>query len=181
MTERYPPTGVPGDEFAEGRGAYESSSLSVERQPWSPAQVVAILLGIVFVVLGGITLARTGINSHLTSEHVSVAGSVQTQLMGYIELAYGALLLAVGSIPGAGRSGMSFLGIVALVFGIVVVAQPSSFYHALGIGSGYGIFLIIIGAILALTAMVSPIYWGFSRRSGYSRRAGMARDRRRVA
>src|SRR5579864_4696193 len=100
MTERYPPTGVAGDPYAEGRAAYETNSMAVERQPWSPAQVVAIVLGIVFVVLGGITLARTGINSHVTSDHVSVVGSVQTQLMGYIELVYGALLLAVGSIPG---------------------------------------------------------------------------------
>lgn len=178
MTERYPPTGVPGDPYAEGRAAYETNSMAVERQPWSPAQIVAIVLGIVFVVLGGIALARTGINSHVTSDHVSVVGSIQTQLMGYIELAYGALLLAVGSIPGAGRGGMSFLGILALVFGIIVVAQPSSFHHALGIGSGYGVFLIIIGAILAITSMVSPIYWGFSRRSGYTRSSRMARGGR---
>ena len=177
MTERYPPTGVTGDPYAEGRGEYEANSMAVERQPWSPAQIVAIVLGIVFVVLGGIALARTGINSHITSEHVSVAGSIQTQLMGYIELVYGALLLAIGSIPGAGRAGMSFLGILGVVFGIVVVAQPSTFYHSLGIGSGYGIFLIIQGAILAITAMVSPIYWGFSRRSGYARSSGVSRRR----
>lgn len=175
MTERYPPTAVPADSYGDGRAAYETNSMAVERQPWSPAQVVAIVLGIVFVVLGGIALARTGINSHVTSEHVNVIGSVQTQLMGYIELAYGALLLAVGSIPGAGRGGMSFLGILALVFGIIVVAQPSSFSHALGIGSGYGVFLIIVGAILAITSMVSPIYWGFSRRSGYTRSSRMTR------
>lgn len=175
MTERYPPTAVPGEAYGDGRAAYETNSMAVERQPWSPAQVVAIVLGIVFVVLGGIALARTGINSHVTSEHVSVIGSIQTQLMGYIELVYGALLLAVGSIPGAGRGGMSFLGILALVFGIIVVAQPSSFSHALGIGSGYGVFLIIVGAILAITSMVSPIYWGFSRRSGYTRSSRMTR------
>jgi uncharacterized membrane protein HdeD (DUF308 family) len=173
MTERYPPTGVPGDPYTEGRAAYESNSMAVERQPWSPAQIVAIVLGIVFVVLGGIALARTGINSHVTSDHVNVVGSIQTQLMGYLELVFGALLLAVGSIPGAGRGGMSFLGIVALVFGIIVVAQPSTFYHPLGIGSGYGIFLIIVGAVLAITSMVSPIYWGFSRRSGYARSSGV--------
>lgn len=180
MTERYPPT-VPGDQYAEGQNEFRSRSVAVERQPWSPAQIIAIVLGIVFVVLGGIALARTGINSHVTSEHVSVVGSMQTQLMGYIELVYGALLLAVGSIPGAGRGGMSFLGILALVFGIIVVAQPSTFYHSLGIGSGYGVFLIIVGAVLAITSMVAPIYWGFSRRSGYSRRSGFASDRRQVA
>jgi uncharacterized membrane protein HdeD (DUF308 family) len=180
MSERYPPTGVPAEAVA-GDEAYEARSMSVERQPWSPAQLVAIILGIVFAVLGGIALARTGINSHVTSDHVNVIGSIQTQLMGYIELAFGALLLVVGSIPGAGRGGMSFLGIVALVFGIIVVAQPSTFYHSLGIGSGYGIFLIVVGAVLAITSMVAPIYWGFSRRSGVAnRRSGYVGTRRPV-
>lgn len=178
MQERYPPP----TEVADSRAGYESStrSVAVERAPWSPAQVIAIVLGIVFVVLGGIALARTGIDfNRVTSDHVNVVGSIQTQLMGYLELIFGALLLVAGSIPGAGRGGMSFLGIVALVFGIVVVAQPSSFYHSLGIGSGYGIFLVIAGAILMITAMVSPIYWGFSRRYGASQgRYGATRGRR---
>jgi uncharacterized membrane protein HdeD (DUF308 family) len=166
MAERYPPTGVPATQTA-----YQStSSVAVERQPWSPAQLVSIILGIVFVVLGGIAIARTGVDfNRLTGQHVDVAGSSQTQLMGFIELVYGALLLVVGSIPGAGRAGMSFLGILALVFGIIVVAQPSSFYHSLGVGSGYAIFLIVVGAVLMITSMVSPIYWGFSRRYGATR------------
>ena len=180
MRDRYPTAGLAGDQVAEDQ-AYEARSVAVERQPWSPAQLIAIVFGIVFVVLGGIVLARTGINSHITSDHVSVAGSVQTQLMGYFEIAFGALLLVVGSIPGAGRGGMSFLGIVALVFGIIVVAQPSRFYHSLGIGSGYGVFLIIVGAILAITSMVAPIYWGFSRREGVAgRRSGYYGARRHV-
>jgi len=151
--------------------AYRSAEgVAVERQPWSPAQLVSIILGIVFVVLGGVALARTGVDfNRLTSQHVDVAGSTQTQLTGFLELIYGALLLVVGSIPGAGRAGMSFLGILALVFGIIVIAQPSSFYHSLGIGSGYAVFLIVVGAVLMITSMVSPIYWGFSRRYGASR------------
>ena len=166
MAERYPPTGVQ----ETGTAYHSSSSVAVERQPWSPAQLVSIILGVVFVVLGGIALARTGVDfKRLTSAHVDVAGSTQTQLTGYLELVYGALLLVVGSIPGAGRAGMSFLGILALVFGIIVVAQPSTFYHSLGIGSGYAVLLIVVGAILMITAMVSPIYWGFSRRYGTTR------------
>ncbi|HEX6393354.1 MAG TPA: hypothetical protein VFZ97_07920 [Acidimicrobiales bacterium] len=171
MTERYPPTDIPPTGVQQSQFGYRSTrSLAVERQPWSPAQLVSIILGIVFLVLGGIAIARTGVDfKRLTSEHVDVAGSTQTQLMGYLELAYGALLLAVGSIPGAGRAGMSFLGILGLVFGIIVVAQPSTFFHSLGIGSGYATFLIVIGAILMITAMVSPIYWGFTRRYGDTR------------
>ena len=34
----------------------------VERGPWSPAQVVALAIGLFFAVLGGIALARTGLD-----------------------------------------------------------------------------------------------------------------------
>jgi hypothetical protein len=149
-------------------------STAVQHRPWSPAQAVALILGIVFLVLGGIALARTGINfNHVTGTHVRVAGSSQTQLMGYIELIFGALLILAGAIPGAGRGLMSFCGVLALVFGIVVMAQPSSFYHSLGIGKGYGVFLIIIGAVLLVSSIIAPIYWsrGWSqRRSGVGTR-----------
>ena len=175
MSERYPLTAL-----AEDRAAYESrDSFVSERRPWSPAQLVAIIVGIVFLVLGGIAVARTGVDFHqLTSNHVDVAGSTQTQLTAYLELVFGALLLVVGSIPGAGRAGMTFLGVLALVFGIVVVAQPSSLRRSLGIGQGYAEFLIVVGAVLMVTSIVSPIYFGSSRRDGSHRRYDGRRSRR---
>ena len=152
---------------------HSSRAVSVERRPWSPAQLVALVLGVVFVVIGGIALARTGINVHeLTLKHVSVAGAGQTQLMGYIEIVFGALLLVVGALPGAGRGGMIFLGIVALVFGIILKAQPSSFYSRLGAGSGYAVFLILVGVLLLVTAMVAPVYWRMTRQYGTTERRG---------
>jgi len=163
------PTRVVSD--AEYDARERDRSMTIERRPWSPAQLVAIIGGVIFLVLGGIALARTGVGgSSITSTHVHVAGSVQTQLMAYLELVFGALLLAAGSIPGAGRGGMTFLGLISLVFGIIVAAQPSSFYAHLGIGSGYGVFLIIVGVVLVVAAMVSPVYWGMDRRYGSSRR-----------
>ena len=156
------------------RSSASNYSTSVQHAPWSPAQAVALILGIVFLVLGGIALARTGINfNDVTGTHVRVAGSTQTQLMAYIELIFGALLILAGAIPGAGRGLMSFCGVVALVFGIVVTAQSSSFYHSLGIGKGYGVFSIIIGAVLLVSSIIAPIYWsrGWSqRRSGVGTR-----------
>lgn len=146
-----------------------SSSMAVARQPWSPAQLVALVLGVIFLVIGGIALARTGIDvRHLTARHVTVAGAGQTQLMAYIELVFGALLLGAGAVPGAGRGGMTFLGVIALVFGIVLKAQPSSF-HRLGTGGGYGVFLIVIGVVLVVSAIVAPVYWTATRRDGTAR------------
>lgn len=152
----------------------ETSSRSVlsERAPWSPAQIVSLAAGALFLVIGGIALARTGIDfSNLTGDHVSVAGAGQTQLMAYIELAYGALLVIAGAVPGAGRGGMATLGVLALVFGIIVSAQPSSF-DALGIGSGYAVFLIVVGVILVGTAIAAPVYWSVTDRSGTRSRRG---------
>jgi uncharacterized membrane protein HdeD (DUF308 family) len=166
---------------AENAGVAQSStnnySTAVQHQTWSPAQAVALILGVVFLVLGGVALARTGINlNDVSGTHVKVAGSTQTQLMAYIELGFGALLVLAGAIPGAGRGLMSFCGVLALVFGIIVVAQPSSFTHSLGIGKGYGIFLIIVGAALLITSVMAPIYWS----RGWSQRGSGVDTRRRV-
>jgi uncharacterized membrane protein HdeD (DUF308 family) len=151
-------------------------STAVQHQPWSPAQLVALVFGVVFLVLGGVALARTGINfNDVTGTHVRVAGSTQTQLMAYIELGFGALLILAGAIPGAGRGLMSFCGVLALVFGIIVMAQPSSFAHSLGIANGYGVFLVIIGAVLLITSIVAPIYWS---RGWSQRRSGMGTRQR---
>jgi hypothetical protein len=131
-------------------------------------------VGIIFVVLGGIALARTGIDfQHLTAKHVQVAGVGHTQVLAYLELGYGILMLAAASVPDAARGFMSFLGLVALAFGLVVAIQPSSFTHSLGItGGGYGVFLIIVGAVTVVAANLSPVF--FRRR--YS--AGVVGERR---
>src|SRR5690348_16568952 len=74
---------------------------SVERAPWSPAQIVALIVGAVLAIIGGIVLARTGINfSNVTGHHVTVAGMDQTAIMGVIELAVGLLLIGTGAVPG---------------------------------------------------------------------------------
>jgi hypothetical protein len=163
--------GRPQSENRTENQTYQSSRMvEVERRPWSPAQLVALGLGVVFVVIGGIALARTGIHvDSLWSVHVTVAGAGQTQLMGYIEVVFGALLLTAGAVPGAGRGGMVFLGLVAFVFGIIERAQPSSFALHLGTGGGYAIFLIVVGAVLLLSAIVAPIYWTTNRRYGTTR------------
>jgi hypothetical protein len=158
----------PGHVVAEDDEAYRT--VTVEKRPWSPAQLVALLVGLVFVVFGGIALARTGIDlSHISSQHVKVAGAGQTQLMAYIELAYGILLLIAGSVPGGSRGLMSFLGVAALAFGIIVAAQPSTFTPRLGIGDGFGIFLAIVGAVLLLAGWLSPVFWGTEHKAGSRR------------
>jgi predicted phage tail protein len=59
---------------------------------------------------------------------------------------------------------------VAFAFGVIVAAQPSTFTPRLGIGKGYGIFLIVVGAVLVLAAWLSPVLWGTSHRAGVEHR-----------
>ena len=128
------------------------------RWEWSAAQLVGFAVGLIFVVLGGVAVARTGIDlQHLTLKHVQVAGAGHTQLLGYIEIGYGILMLAAASVPEAARGLMTFLGLAALAFGLIVAIQPSSFYHSLGVtGGGYGVFLAVVGGVTVLAANFSP-------------------------
>jgi hypothetical protein len=122
---------------------------------WSPTQLIGYVVGLVFVVLGGVALARTGVDfQHLTLKHVQVAGAGHTQLLAYLEIAYGILMLAAASVRD-GRGLMSFLGLTAVAFGLIVAIQPSSFRHSLGItGSGFGVFLVVVGVIVIIAAEV---------------------------
>lgn len=142
----------------------------VERAPWSPAQVVALAIGIVFAVLGAVALARTGIHTdNLTAKHVAVAGFHHTAVLGIIELVFGLLMIAAGAIPGAGRGTMTFLGILALGFGIVVIVQATSFHRTLGVHPANGWLFVISGGLSLLAAMVSPVFFSHDR-VGYAER-----------
>src|SRR5204862_7823186 len=57
------------DAVAEDEVVHRSSA--VERPPWSPAQLVAVILGIVFLIVGGISLARTGVDTNNMTAHFS--------------------------------------------------------------------------------------------------------------
>src|SRR4051794_3760583 len=92
--------------------------------PWSPAQLVALAFGILFLVLGVATLAKTGLTANqFTDTHVNVLGFGHTGVLGIIELVFGLLMIMAGAVPGAGRGLMAFLGTVALGFGVVVLVQ----------------------------------------------------------
>jgi hypothetical protein len=154
-------TGTPSvDERVEGYQVVEHS--------WSPAQAVVLAAGLVLAVIGGIALARTGLHfTNIPGTHAQAAGLRHTSLSAIVELGVGVVLLGVGAIPGAARGLMTFFGVVLLGAGLVIAIQPSSFRKWLGYDAGNGVFIAVIGGVLLIAAMVSPVIWG-------------ARDRRRV-
>lgn len=122
---------------------------------WTPAQMVALILGLLFVVLGGVALLRTGVGSDLFDPTTTVAGLSYTPLLGIIEVVFGLLLMAVGAFPDGGDA-VVFLGVLGLAFGLLVVIEPDAFESSIAAGRAHGWFYVITGAIAALTALASP-------------------------
>ena len=137
----------------------------VEHAPWSPAQVIVLAAGVVLTVIGGIALARTGLHfDNIPGTYAQAAGLRHTSLSAAIELGVGVVLLGVGAIPGAARGVMTFFGTLLFGAGLVIAIQPSSFHKWLGYDAGNGVFIAIIGAVLLVAAMVSPVIWGARNR-----------------
>jgi uncharacterized membrane protein HdeD (DUF308 family) len=133
----------------------------VRRAAWSPAQIVAVVAGIVLVVLGGVGLARAGTDfsfSHLGLAHAQVAGLGVTPLSAVAELAVGVLLLAGGAFPGGAKSMTALFGVLMLAFGLVVALDRTPFFHSWAYTTANGIFFVVVGAVLLLTAAVSPVF-----------------------
>src|SRR5438105_3468498 len=133
---------------------------AVERPPWSPAQLVAVVLGIVFLVVGAVSLARTGIDTNNMNAHFTNTPLWHhTAWLAIGEVSFGLLMLGAGVVPGGARGLMTFLGMIALAFGIAVLIAPDSLHRYAGAHSGTGWGYIIVGAISMLAASVAPIFF----------------------
>jgi phosphatidylserine synthase len=153
----------------------EVAHSSVERAPWSPAQIVSLVVGAIFAIIGGITLANTGMNfNDLSANHETVAGMDQTAWLGIAELVVGLFLIGAGAIPGGGRATMTFFGVIVLGFGIVMLISNGEAWMTenLTTDDSAGWFFVIMGAILLVAAMVAPVIFGSDRRS-VSRRSAV--------
>ena len=137
----------------------------VERAPWSPAQFVSLITGLLLTVLGGVALARGGLDfENVAATHTQVAGMHHTVILGLAEMVIGLILIGAGAMPGAGRGSMTFLGVLLLGFGLIVMIQPSSFHSSLGAHAGNGLFLAFLGVVVLGTAMVAPVIFYRDRR-----------------
>jgi len=127
---------------------------------WSPAQFVGLVVGVGVTVFGIIAVARTGFDTaHIYAPHTKVWNLPHSPLLGVIEIGYGALMILASVVPGGLRTLMGFLGAAALVFGIVVLAGPSHrLTHWLAVAHSSGVFFAVIGAIVVVAAMVSPVF-----------------------
>lgn len=151
------------------RGYTETEDRWAEPEPVGhypgPGQILAIIVGVFFLILGGLALARTGIED-LTAE-TTVANIPHTGLLGVIEIGFGALLIMAGAAGAAGRGLMAFLGALALAWGVVVVVQPDILSELLAMEQINGWIYLIAGGVIIIGGLFIPTY--VSRRRVYHR------------
>ena len=122
---------------------------------WSPAQIVVVAAGVLFVVFGAFAVARGGLSSPQTTPVVQVFGFDHTPLLGLIELGTGAALVLAGLSP-RGRTVSFLVGILLAIAGVLVLGQVDWVKTHLAAPSSFGWIPLISGGVIVVTLMVSP-------------------------
>jgi hypothetical protein len=117
--------------------------------------VVGVLIGVVMLVIGLVTLARTGLPQEWPGDIVVVGAFTRTTVMGLIETFLGIAMIAVGTKRDART--LLAVGLVAAILGIVWLIEPGAFEGLLGITRSTGwLYLLMGGTALAVGALDRP-------------------------
>lgn len=167
-TERneYPPPPPPSDDRPNGHAEEhthaeerteqrETSRSVVDRRVWSPAQFVAGAIGLFLVVMGAVALLRSGFET-FTSPTSTVLGFTHTPLMAIISIVLGAMFLAAAASTLGVRGTLTFVGLLALGFGLVMAIEPGQMSEWLGGGQSMGVLYAIIGGVSLIAGWASP-------------------------
>ena len=151
----------------------DATSRTRERSwTFAPGQIVSLLVGVAFIAVGVLALIRTGIDGSLETPVEEVLGYSHTAWLGLAEIGLGLVLVLAGT--GAwGRPLSVVLGAAMIVAGVLVLAEPSEMPEELGLEEGFGWPLVLAGALVALAALVLPVW-----RSHQVKRDGDPVDRR---
>jgi len=128
---------------------------AVERR-WAldASDVISLLGGLLFVVMGLLALVDVGFADFPSEATAEVFGIAQTQLVGIVSIVLGLLMIAgSGSI---GRSTTIFAGAITLVVGIVVVAAYDQLDATIATEKAYGWLAILTGIVVLVAAIAIP-------------------------
>jgi len=118
-----------------------------------PAAVAAGIAAVAPLVLGGVFVARAGLDGPFDEPVVTVAGFTGTALLGiFLALAGFALLC---SALGRSRSAIQFCAVVIGVLASVAVIEPSVRNGALALERGLAAILVV-GAVVLLVITALP-------------------------
>ena len=122
---------------------------------FAPAAIVSAVVAVGMLLLGGITLARAGLDGSLDVPIVSVAGYTATAILGLIEIGFGLLLLLTALAQE--RNASMFVAIIGGVAALVVVFQPTLGEVSLGIERGFAVLAAIVMAVIVVSALLPSI------------------------
>lgn len=124
---------------------------------FAPGQLVSVLAGGALVVLGAVALVRAGAGEPLDTPVVEVLGFDHTAWLALAEIGLGLLLMLVGSGTW-GRWISVLLGSAAVAAGVIVLIESDGLPEELALERDFGWPLLGLGAVVALAAMVLPVW-----------------------
>lgn len=132
--------------------AVASEAASV-REPFGAAQFACLAVGILFVALGAIGLARSGLDE-LTSPTADVWRMGMTPLLSLIHLVVGAITLGGAASRSSSRGIAMVIGPMLIAAGIVAMVEP---IDELGWTETNGIVYLIAGGVAIAAAIMTPV------------------------
>ncbi|MDX1621894.1 MAG: hypothetical protein R3320_12930, partial [Nitriliruptorales bacterium] len=105
--------------------------------------------GVIALIIGIVTIARTGIPAEgITDATTAVGPFDRTALMGLIEIVVG--LAFIGAGAGRNSSALFALGLVSGVFGVVWLIEPNAFNDALGVNRATAWLYLLFGVVSSI-------------------------------
>jgi hypothetical protein len=123
---------------------------------FAPDAVIAAVAGLVLLVVGLIAIVRGGFDGPMSDPVVEVVGFTHTTTLGLIEIVIGLALLLSGATRS--RSGEIFFGAVLGIGGFVGAVQSESFDKSLALESSMAWLMVVVAAIVVLSALMLPRY-----------------------
>jgi hypothetical protein len=160
----------PREDHREYSESSDDKRVTLDKRVWSPAQLVAAALGLFLIVLGAVSLLRSGVET-LTSPTATVLGFSQTPLMALISIVMGALFLRAAASTLGVRGSLTFLGLLSLGFGLIVAIEPGATATWFGGTRSLGLLYLAIGAASLVAGWASPtiVQERTSTRQGHDR------------
>src|SRR5262249_22641833 len=137
-----------------GRRTEEGFIMVLYGRVWSPAQLLVLAGGILFIVLGPIAVIDGGRRSPLPEPVVQVFGLDHTPLLGLVELGAGALLILSAVVGSRGTSVV--LSVLLVIGGILVLARLDWSETHLTDQRAYGWVPVLVGGVCLLALMLVP-------------------------
>ena len=125
--------------------------------PWGVARWFVGILGTVFIALGVLALADTGVGTWVSPD-TEVLGFGHTPLMAVFEITLGLTIVLAAPYPFSARGSLLGLGILMTVFGIVTIVDPGALADTLGVNRQMGVLYLSAGLGSAVTGSLVPVF-----------------------